>query len=210
MPCPHTVFNPDFLSDHTSAIKGPSIASIYFAASFSMYRTGGSLLSAAKGSPSLIFMRQFRTQGHGHSRPKGSSQEASYWLIAPPLTALHVAGSLAPSKFFFWCLQADFWFKTAQNSYPLGQTSPHHGDLPGGTVSWPTVARMYSNALTVSRRLIVQISNPNPCIFPTTSMNHVVGLKGPSIANISFAASFQCIVRGLENSVSLSHTGGGY
>ena len=37
---------------------------------------------------------------------------------------------------------------------------------------------MYSNALTVSRRLIVQISNPNPCILPTTSMDYVVVLKG--------------------------------
>ena len=128
--------------------------------------------------------------------PKGSSQEASYWLIASHPNSLACGRLIGSQQFFFWCLQADFWFKTAQNSYPPGQTSLHHGDLPGRTVSWPTVARMYSNALTVSRRLIVQISNPNPCIFPTTSMNYVVGLKGPSIANIYFAASFQCIVRG--------------
>ena len=128
--------------------------------------------------------------------PKGSSQEASYWLIAPPRTALHAAGSLAPSNSSFGVFKPIFGSKLHRIHTPPGQTSPHHGDLPGGTVSWPAVARMYSNALTVSRRLIVQISNPNPCIFPTTSMNYVVGLKGPSIANISFAASFQCIVWG--------------
>ena len=159
-----------------------------------------SLLSATKGSSSSIFMRQLVPEGHGHFLPKGASQEASYWLIATPPNSLACGRLIGSHHFLFWCLQADFWLKTAQNSYPPGQPSLHHCDLPRRAVSWPIVTHMYFNALTVSRRLIVQISNPNPCILFTASKNCVVVLKGPSFS--AFQATTLCNYYVLMHSTS--------
>ena len=118
---PSHSINPDFLSDHISAIKGPSIANIYFAASFSMYRTGGSLLSVAKGPSSLIFMRQFVPKVMAIPCQKAPRKRHPIGSQHPPRTALHAAGSLAPSNSSFGVFKPIFGSKLHRIHTPQGK-----------------------------------------------------------------------------------------
>ena len=131
-----------------------------------MYRTGESLLSAAKRFLLINIHETVGTEGHGQSMPKGPSQEASYWLIAPPRTALHAASSLAPSISSFGVFKPFFGSKLHRIHTPQGNPLSSTVTFPKELSHGQLLLVCNSFAFTVSRRLIEQISNPNPLHSP--------------------------------------------